>query len=519
MKVIVHNGEKLQRIFSFDNQSISFKTKSCTKALWLLAEKYPDELICWCDEELISQINFRDWSSIFHHDLIMASFAVKTQFLSESIGYVDHFPFVKVNRKVQYPTWMMSGDVGGIKGEVLLQFKDLLGKIESFGFLINSLGKLGQQNGLICYSTPELIERANAFPKITGSVGDLFKFVYMHYSTPWFFILLWCFIRYEKAFPLQVFLNVGKIKKVFQKEVDLSGINVISRRKRRLLKTVDVIIPTIGRPEHLVQVVKDLAHQTFLPAKVIIVEQNPVPSSKSELAFLKTEEWPFIIEHEFVHQTGVCNARNLALTKTTGDLIFFCDDDNRLSNNLLKDIVSEIDRYGLDVLVTAYLQPDEKIFFKKVKQWGTFGAGNAVARRKSLEGISFSPEFEHGYGEDVDYGIQLRNAGYDIVYHPGIKIIHLKAPMGGFRGKPKPKMEKEKYKPSPTVMALALKHFTSQQIKGFKASFFIKYFQQGPTKNPVRYLRQMNRRWKTSENRAKELLFGANFNIEEEKHT
>jgi GT2 family glycosyltransferase len=37
---------------------------------------------------------------------------------------------------------------------------------------------------------------------------------------------------------------------------------------------------------------------------------------------------------------------------------------------------------------------------------------------------------EFGYGEDTDFGMQLRNKGFDVIYFPDLKITHLKAPMG-----------------------------------------------------------------------------------------
>jgi hypothetical protein len=50
---------------------------------------------------------------------------------------------------------------------------------------------------------------------------------------------------------------------------------------------------------------KDLAKQTH--TKVIIVEQNPVENSASNLDYLMTESWPFNI----LLIAGACNARNL----------------------------------------------------------------------------------------------------------------------------------------------------------------------------------------------------------------
>ena len=76
---------------------------------------------------------------------------------------------------------------------------------------------------------------------------------------------------------------------------------------------IDVIIPTIGRSNYVHNVLKDLAQQTHLPKRVIIIEQHPDPASTSDLDFIYSKSWPFAIKHQFIHQTGACNARNLAL--------------------------------------------------------------------------------------------------------------------------------------------------------------------------------------------------------------
>jgi hypothetical protein len=58
-------------------------------------------------------------------------------------------------------------------------------------------------------------------------------------------------------------------------------------------KSIDVIIPTIGRKQYLYAVLQDLAQQTHLPVNVIIVEQNP-QEDVSDLDFLINQTWPLI---------------------------------------------------------------------------------------------------------------------------------------------------------------------------------------------------------------------------------
>lgn len=510
MKILVHKKAIVPvKVISYDGEEIFLKSTACTVALWELAERFPNELLGWCEEAHLVHLDLEKWKDIFHHDLIMASYAVESAFLPESIGYVEQLPFANLNREVLFGTWRMSKDVGGIQANVLNRFKPLMGKIENFEYLLNAVAKLGQQNSLFCYSAPGLVKKTPVKSLVhTASKQQLFTFVYQHYNSVWLMILTWCLYKYEKQFPLNPLFRGFKRQKYFKKKVDLSGIPVASVRSLKVSDAIDVIIPTMGRPDHLYNVLKDFSRQTALPQKLIIVEQNPDTASVTKLDYLENEKWPFKIVHHFIHRTGACHARNLALSETTSDWVFFSDDDQRFGEDLIENIFKEIKKYGVDGLTTSYLQAGEKMNFTVPKQWGTFGAGNSVILGSFARRVNFSPAFEHGYGEDMDYGMQLRNLGCDIIYHPGLIIHHLKAAVGGFREKYVKEWEKEniKPKPSPTLMVYALKYYSKEQLKGFKTSLLLKFYNKQSVRNPFKYIKEMRESWKISKKWAKKLL-------------
>src|SRR5690606_21357855 len=107
-----------------------------------------------------------------------------------------------------------------------------------------------------------------------------------------------------------------------------------------------------------------------------------------------------------------------------------------------------------------------------------------------------------------DFGMQLRNLGCDIIYHPYVQILHLKAQAGGFRQRTLLEWEKEKPlpKPSPTLMVYALNYFTPQQLRGYKVSMFLKFYRKQNIKNPLVYNSTMNSRWRASKKWAKKLI-------------
>lgn len=504
IKFVHRHSEKIVGIYK-DGKQLEGYADGVVTAFWAVASDYPDQWICWLEEEEVHNFNELTFSEIFHHQLIMASCAVKTSFFNEDIGYVDQFPFAAVNRSVNYPTWLMSSDMGAIHATVVLKFQKTFSEFSDFDYLLNAIAKLGQQNGLFCYHSPRLALKRAENITYKAAEADLFSFTCQFYKKIRSVILFLCFIQYKKKYPIKSFIFNCFQQNFFSVEIDFSNIAIASS-KPKTDNSIDVIIPTIGRPAHLLNVLKDLKNQSLLPQKVIVVEQNPDVGSTSDFDF-NTEDWPFKIQHIFTHQTGACNARNLALQEVTAKWVFFCDDDNKFKASLLEKAFSKIGKYGLEILVTAYRTAQESLLYKSPKQWGTFGAGNAIVKKACLKGVNFDLALEYGYGEDKDFGMQLRNQGVDIIYHPEIEIIHLKAPMGGFRTKTTKAWEQTKPipKPSPTVMTYIQKNYTVEQQRGYQLILWLKFYKSQEIKNPFRYKRLMQKRWLESEHWATKL--------------
>jgi GT2 family glycosyltransferase len=114
---------------------------------------------------------------------------------------------------------------------------------------------------------------------------------------------------------------------------------------------------------------------------------------------------------------------------------------------------------------------------------------------------------EHGYGEDVDFGVQIRNLGYDVIYAPHIQILHLKAPIGGFRSLPTFPWNEDKVlpKPAPQILYHRIKNTTTQQLRGYKWVLFLKYYFRQQIKNPFSYISYFKKAWNKSDYWAKKL--------------
>ncbi|WP_298880756.1 glycosyltransferase family A protein [uncultured Polaribacter sp.] len=510
-------------LYHLDNEAIEYEdtekdiiTKCSVKniqvCLILLSKKYNNALLVWCHQSLKQYLNKEKIYTIFHHKLILASYSTSGKnILSKDLGFVDQHCFINVKRNVTYPTWLMSSDIGGLYSNVLIKYEKLSIINQSFSEFLCSLAKINMPKGLLCYSEPKLLLKGYDKVSINNRRKNyiLYKFVKRHYKIQWIFILFINQLIFKNKFPLISLVKSLFVKKETNFHVNFSNIIVQSSKEKIKLDSfkVDVLIPTLGRKEHLYNVLKDFSKQTLLPQNIIIVEQNGDKNGVSELDFLN-ENWPFKINHTFIHQLGACNARNIALSRVTGNWVFFADDDVRFNKNLLYEAYKSINKIGLSSFTFSCLQENEYGLDGFFHQWNGFGTNASIVKSEFLAKCNFKTEHEFGYGEDSDFGMQLRNIGCDNIYLPSIKMLHLKAPIGGFRFKFKPNWENEeiKPKPSPTVMAYNLKHLSVEQIKAYKFLLFVKFYKNQSIKNPFSYLKAMRKRWNISVKWATKLI-------------
>lgn len=484
-------------------------TLSMVEFLIALAKEHPDEILVWCHIKLKEQLNVSEIAELFHHKRLLMSYnPSESSCIDKRIGYVEESTFININKTVTYPTWQMSGLVGGIYGSALLALKNEVIHDKDFNYFLCSLAKLGMPKGLLCYSEPKFLkhpEKESESPKV--NLFRLFRFVKQHYKTRWVLLLLGNLMIYERKFPVLPFIFSFFYRNRSNKNINVEVIKVQSSNKVVEKATIDVIIPTIGRKDYLYDVLCDLRNQTHLPVNVIIIEQNPLLNSISELDYVSNESWPFAIKHTFTHQAGTCNARNMALMQVTNEWVFLADDDIRIATDFFQKALEGLAAFGVKAVSLSCLQKGEKKAHTNVFQWGSFGSGCSIVFADSLKLCKFKMGYEFGFGEDGDFGKQLRNQGVDVLYLPEPQILHLKAPMGGFRTKPTLAWSNDPVqpKPSPTVMLYQILHQTKEQILGYKTILFFKYYKHQKIKNPISYFINFRKQWDRSVYWANEL--------------
>jgi glycosyltransferase involved in cell wall biosynthesis len=498
MILLVHKNEKVLRVMDLNsNQNLEFTSKKPFATFFELAKQYQDRILVWCDERAESHINFEAIEQVFKLKNTLLSYS-NASYISKEIGYIEDSPFIKVKKNIRHSSWLVSSVLGCIHNSQLIKFESIIDKNEGLDFGLNSMAKLGMSRGLFCYSEPSLVKRIIDFESAKISTFKLFKFVKMHYKPIWGFLLLVNLFVNENRFPVLSFLRTLFVKKLdADLDFDLQPINKLTPVKK---DSIDLIVPTLGRKKHLYNFLKDLEKQTYDLNQVIIIEQNDDKNSVSELDFLQKEAWSFSVVHQFTHQTGACNARNIALDLVDADYVFLADDDIRIDSDFFETVLGKMKHLGLYAVTLSCLGENDVKSLNTAVQWGAFGSGCSVVKANRLKGLKFDMRFEFGYGEDVDFGMQLRNKGVDIIYLPFPEIKHLKAPIGGFRTKFKHPWEGGALlpKPSPTVMLNRMKNSTKEQLLGYKTVLFLKYYTQQSIKNPFKYILVFKKQWRLS---------------------
>ena len=79
-------------------------------------------------------------------------------------------------------------------------------------------------------------------------------------------------------------------------------------------------------------------------------------------------------------------------------------------------------------------------------------------------------------------------------------LLHLKAPIGGFRTKPVLRWQNDEIqpKPSPTVMLFRLKYDTKEQLRNYKTTLLFKNINNNFLLNPYKYIKVFKQKWNRS---------------------
>lgn len=513
MIIFFHSESKVSSVEFGQNittdKNLNIIGKSPESAMIQLAETFPDEILVWCRQELKNHLNRQGIPRLIRNPLNMVSYRLQGDSFGGDLDYIDYSTSIKVIKGVRYPTWKMSSTVGAVTGGIISGLR--LSAFGDFDYFLNAISKNLQSEGLLCYQEPSLL--LNTAPEIEESKiseRDVFEFVWSQVSPRWAFFLFVAKGIFQKKWLIGPwFYLFRKRRKAVPKFISHQIRNYPFQKNTGLLP-IDVLIPTLGREKYVKDLLYDLKNQLILPRKIIIVEQEKEENTGSQMDFILKEEWPFGIDHIYTEDRGPCMARNLGLDRIESEWVFLADDDIRIPKDFFNQVIKSLNWTDVEACTISCLTEGQIEPHKYIHQTRIFGAGCSLVKKSVLEKVRFDLAYEFGYAEDSDFGAQIRNLGNDVVYLPSPTILHLKAPVGGFREKiifPW-NLGKSILKPSPTVMLFWYRHFTEKQFNGNKLMIFFKFWAKAVNKNPFSFIKKFKKDWNTSLRFAKDLDSG-----------
>lgn len=230
-----------------------------------------------------------------------------------------------------------------------------------------------------------------------------------------------------------------------------------------------VVIPTYKRTDALRGTIESILASTTLPTELIIIDDD---QTSSEILEHFTEQCTTVgitfLYHQKDHakvRRGLSESKNLAVTLTTAEIVYFLDDDvildpkyftelqkvwttrsgeeklagvgGRISNNrptttiekLYKKCFGLTGQYAWDVNDVGYQIWDESVTIAQKAQY--MHGGVSSYRRTILQQFPFAVFSGGRTGlEDVDHCLRLKQAGYYLYYVPNAHLTHHPAPAG-----------------------------------------------------------------------------------------
>lgn len=202
---------------------------------------------------------------------------------------------------------------------------------------------------------------------------------------------------------------------------------------------ISLVIPVYNRPEEIVELLESIAEQTYRDFEVIVVEDGSSRPCKDDISRFES---CFKLAYHFKPNSGPGPSRNYGVQYATGDYVIVLDSDCILPKDYLETVhrsigTGKIDAFGgpdranpsftttqkaINYSMTSFLTTGGiRGGMKNVEKFHprSFNMGVRTEVWRKLGGFS-----EMRYGEDIDFSIRLKEAGYRVVLIPEAWVWH-----------------------------------------------------------------------------------------------
>jgi hypothetical protein len=483
-----------------------------------LAEAHPGAWIAWYDQRLEPWLSDpASWPALARHGLEVLHLGCfqRTDLVAGSLGFVDFdSPWLlpgPTDRR--FDTWLISPAAGLVRAAAVRALAPDARWKSLAGFLFD-LGGRGIRHGLFPCSEPALLrgpvpEEVWAALRTPLSASDLALLIRRGHGRRWLGFWLLARLIFHRRLPVAAALRGWLAAEPGRTDEEtLAGLHPpVSGNDPNV--SVDVIIPTLGRPEPLRDVLDDLGNQTLPPRRVIVVDQGGATPKPVGV-------WPFELVFLSLPDPGACRARNSGLREVRSEWVLLLDDDVRLRPGLISYLVRIGRAYGAEAVNAAVHLPNQNPATAAAalpRPWPAFASGASLVSARALRVVGgFDERLEGGYGEDYELGVRLRQAGVTVLLAPGEPVLHLKAPAGGFRERTERlpwSGDRVPPRPAPPVLYSRRKHHSRTMQDGYRLFYTLKRLRGRPFHVWPREIRALRREWESSARWAGRMLAGA----------
>lgn len=198
----------------------------------------------------------------------------------------------------------------------------------------------------------------------------------------------------------------------------------------RRIGRVTVVITTRRRPSLLREQLDAVVRQrSSIAFEVVVIDDGPDPATQQIVAsYDKTD--PPVKYVATAGGIGVATARNTGAANGTGDVLVFCDDDDRVCPGWLQGLIDGL--YGADLVTGpldyATLNSPQAIAWRGLGSSepgvpegtaGPYAPGcNMALRRVAFDAVGGFDETIGCAGEDQDFSWRVQHAGFSYAFAP-----------------------------------------------------------------------------------------------------
>ena len=202
---------------------------------------------------------------------------------------------------------------------------------------------------------------------------------------------------------------------------------------------ISLVIPVYNRPDEIVELLESISQQGDTDFEVIVVEDGSTRTCKEEIAPFADK---FKLQYFFKENSGPGPSRNYGVQHASGDYVIVLDSDCILPADYMRVVRQHLDNEQIDAFGgpdkahASFTTLQKAINYSMTSFLTTGGIRGGMKNVNKFHPRSFNMGVrtevwnklggfsQMRYGEDIDFSIRLKEAGYKVVLMPDAWVWH-----------------------------------------------------------------------------------------------